>query len=103
MITDTTAPVAALATLADVTAESEVTALTAPTATDNCGGVVTVTNDASLPINAQGTTTVTWTYTDAEGNFSTQTQDVVITDITAPVATLEIGRAACRERVAIAV
>ena len=86
VITDTTAPVADIATLADVTAECEVIALTDPTATDNCGGLVTVTNDATLPITAQGTTVVTWTYTDAQGNSSTQTQDVVITDTTAPVA-----------------
>ena len=86
IVTDTTAPVADNATLADVTAECEVTALTDPTATDNCGGLVTVTNDATLPITAQGTTVVTWTYTDAQGNSSTQTQDVVITDTTAPVA-----------------
>ena len=75
-----------MATLADVTAECEVTSLIAPTATDACGGVVTVTNDATLPITAQGTTVVTWTYTDTQGNASTQTQDVVITDVTAPAA-----------------
>ncbi|WP_224489120.1 PKD domain-containing protein [Robertkochia flava] len=86
IITDTTAPVADVATLSDIIAQCEVTSLTAPTATDNCGGVVTVTNDASLPITAQGTTVVTWTYTDAQGNFSTQTQNVIITDTTAPVA-----------------
>ena len=86
MITDVTAPVADIATLADVTAECEVTALTDPAATDACGGLVTVTNDATLPITAQGTTTVTWTYTDVNGNSSTQTQDVVLTDVTAPVA-----------------
>ncbi|WP_157448682.1 HYR domain-containing protein, partial [Bizionia sp. APA-3] len=56
IITDNTAPVADIATLADVTAECSVTSLTAPTATDNCGGTVTVTNDASLPISTQGTT-----------------------------------------------
>ncbi len=88
VITDATAPVADLVTLAEVTAECEVTALTAPTATDNCGGTVTVTNDATLPITTQGTTVVTWTYTDAAGNSSTQTQNVVITDATAPVADL---------------
>ena len=86
MITDVTAPVADIATLADVTAECEVTALTDPAATDACGGLVTVTNDATLPITAQGTTVVTWTYTDVNGNSSTQTQDVVLTDVTAPVA-----------------
>ncbi len=67
VITDVTAPVADVATLADVTAECSVAALTAPTATDNCGGTVTVTNDATLPITTQGTTVVTWTYTDVNG------------------------------------
>jgi hypothetical protein len=98
VITDTTAPTPDVANLADVTAQCEVTALTAPTATDNCGGAVTVTNDASLPITAQGTTVVTWTYTDAQGNSSTQTQNVVITDTTAPtpdVATLADVTAQC--------
>ncbi|MGI9530677.1 gliding motility-associated C-terminal domain-containing protein [Lutimonas sp.] len=86
VINDTTAPVADTATLADVIAQCEVTALTAPTATDNCGGAVTVTSDAALPINTQGTTVVTWTYEDAQGNASTQAQNVVITDTTAPLA-----------------
>ncbi|WP_178985012.1 BspA family leucine-rich repeat surface protein [Winogradskyella helgolandensis] len=85
VIIDTTAPVPDAATLADVTDQCEVTSLTAPTATDNCGGTVTVTNDATFPITAQGTTVVTWTYTDVNSNTSTQTQNVVITDTTAPV------------------
>ncbi|WP_452230195.1 HYR-like domain-containing protein, partial [Lacinutrix sp. MEBiC02404] len=88
VITDVTAPVADLATLANVTAQCEVTTLTPPTATDNCGGIVTVTNDASLPITTQGTTLVTWTYTDVNLNASTQTQNIVITDVTAPIADL---------------
>ncbi|PHR31938.1 MAG: hypothetical protein COA38_06940 [Fluviicola sp.] len=85
ILTDVTAPVADLATLADVTAECEVTSLTDPTATDDCGGTVTVTNDATLPISTQGTTIVTWTYEDENSNTSTQTQNIVITDATAPV------------------
>jgi len=86
VITDVSAPVADVSSLSDITAECEVTSLTAPTATDNCGGTVTVTNDATLPITTQGTTVVTWTYDDGNGNTSTQTQNVVITDATAPVA-----------------
>ena len=85
---DVTAPVADNASLVDVTGECEVTSLTAPTATDNCSGVITGTHNASLPITAQGTTTVIWTYDDGNGNTSTQTQDVVVTDATAPVADL---------------
>ncbi|MEQ8417118.1 MAG: BspA family leucine-rich repeat surface protein [Imperialibacter sp.] len=88
VITDATAPVADEESLADVTAECEVTELTTPTATDNCS-TVTVTSDATLPIAAQGTTVVTWTYTDEAGNTSTQTQNVVIADISAPVADVQ--------------
>ncbi len=85
VIDDITDPVPDSPTLADVTAECSVTSLTAPTATDNCSGTVTVTNDASLPITAQGTTIVTWTYDDGNGNTVDQTQNVVIDDITDPV------------------
>ncbi|MDF1573094.1 MAG: HYR domain-containing protein, partial [Bacteroidales bacterium] len=98
IVDDVTAPVPDVATLADVTAECEVAALTAPTASDNCGGAVTVTNNATLPITAQGTTVVTWTYTDVNGNSSTQNQNVVIDDVTAPVpdvATLPDVTAEC--------
>ena len=84
---DTTAPVANVASLADVTAQCSVTSLVAPTATDNCAASITVTNNAILPITGEGTTTVvTWTYNDGNGNTSTQTQNVVINDTTAPVA-----------------
>jgi len=98
IIDDVTAPVPDLATLADVTSECSVTTLTAPTATDNCGGLVTVTNNATLPITTQGTTIVTWTYTDGDGNASTQTQNVIVDDVTAPVpdlATLADVNSAC--------
>jgi hypothetical protein len=85
---DNVAPVANVATLSDVTSQCSVTSLTAPTATDNCAGVITATHNASLPITTQGTTTVTWTYDDGNGNTSTQTQSIVIDDVTDPVATL---------------
>jgi len=85
VIDDNTAPVANVANLANVTSQCSVTILTAPTATDNCAGSITGIHNASLPITAQGTTTVTWTYNDGNGNTSTQTQSVVIDDNTAPV------------------
>jgi Ca2+-binding RTX toxin-like protein len=44
-------------------------------ATDNCGGVVSVTNDAPAQFPL-GTTIVTWTATDARGNTRTATQRV---------------------------
>ncbi|MEJ6757023.1 MAG: T9SS type A sorting domain-containing protein, partial [Crocinitomicaceae bacterium] len=77
------APVADLGSLPDITASCEVVSLTDPTATDNCSAV-TVSNDATLPI--QVASTITWTYTDAVGNFSTQTQNVVFNDLILPTA-----------------
>lgn len=53
-------------------------ALGTPTTDDNCA-VVLVTNDAPS-IYALGTTTVTWTVTDAAGNQATATQDVTVID-----------------------
>ncbi|MFH2143695.1 MAG: SBBP repeat-containing protein [Bacteroidota bacterium] len=85
-IGDFTAPTANVPSLSNVAAQCSVVSLTAPTATDNCAGTITGTHDASLPITTQGTTVVTWTYDDGNGNSSTQTQNVIINDNTAPVA-----------------
>jgi uncharacterized alkaline shock family protein YloU len=84
VINDTTAPTPDAIALADITAQCEVLEIDviAPTATDNCSGIVTVTNDGIFPITAS--TTITWTYTDANGNSDSQTQNIVINDTTAP-------------------
>ncbi|MFT4600867.1 MAG: carbon monoxide dehydrogenase subunit G, partial [Arenicella sp.] len=78
------APVAVLATLADLTDPCSVNP-TIPLSNDNCAGVVAGTPDVTLPVTGQGLTVVTWTYDDGSGNISTQTQNVTITDVTAPV------------------
>ncbi len=85
IIDDTTPPVPDVANLPDITSECEVTNLTPPTATDNCSVSVSVTHDVTLPITTQGTTVVTWTYDDGNGNTATQTQNVIIDDTTPPV------------------
>ena len=64
-------------------------ALGTATAGDNCAGVL-VSNNAPATF-AKGTTTVTWTATDAAGNVATATQTVTVSDtelptIAAPVA-----------------
>ncbi|WP_338768016.1 choice-of-anchor D domain-containing protein [Bernardetia sp. ABR2-2B] len=82
ILNDVTAPV--VPTLADVTAECSSTP-TAPTTTDNCVGTVTGTTGTIFPITAQGTTVVTWTFDDGNGNTSTADQNVILNDITAPV------------------
>jgi gliding motility-associated-like protein len=58
--------------------------LGSPVVTDNCPGT-TVTNDApvAFPI---GTTTVTWTVTDASGNSASCTQTVTVADNVPPTA-----------------
>ena len=78
-----TPPVPNLATLPNVTAECAVTSLTPPTATDGCGNAVIGTPIVSLPIISQGSTTVIWVY-NSGSTSSTQTQNVVIDDVTNP-------------------
>ncbi|MTI20337.1 T9SS type A sorting domain-containing protein, partial [Fulvivirga sp. RKSG066] len=98
VIDDATAPVADAGSLADLTDECSVAAPIAPTATDNCEGSIVGVADVTFPITAQGTTVVTWTFDDGNGNVSTQTQNVVITDATAPTAdelTLQAVTAEC--------
>ena len=82
IINDTTAPTPDALTLAPITAQCQVTALTPPTATDNCGGTVIVTNNVTLPISSS--TTITWSYSDGT-NVSTQTQQVIINDTINPL------------------
>ncbi len=77
IVNDVTVPVPDLPTLPDITAECKVTTLTPPNATDNCGDVVTGTTDAVLPIYGPGTTVITWTFDDGNGNTSTQEQNLV--------------------------
>ena len=72
--------------MADVTAECEVVSITAPTATDNCGATITGATTDPLTYNTQGTHVITWSFDDGNGNITTETQDVIINDITAPVA-----------------
>ncbi len=85
VIDDVTAPEADEVTgLADLSGECSVAMPAAPTATDNCSGTVTGTPNVTFPVTAQDTTVVTWTYDDGNGNKSTQAQNVIITDVTAP-------------------
>lgn len=85
IIIDTTPPVPDNTLLPDIKAQCQVTSLTPPTANDNCEGALVGTNNANLPITAQGTTVVTWTYNDGNGNTTTQTQNVIVDDTIAPI------------------
>jgi len=83
---DITAPVANIATLENVEVECSVT-LETPTATDACDGTITATTSDPTTYSAQGTYTVSWTYTDGSGNSSSQTQTVIVDDNTPLVIT----------------
>jgi hypothetical protein len=76
IVKDTIAPVAPVLPTVTGSCSAPVT-LTAPTATDNCAGTVTGTTTTVFPITAQGTTVVTWRFSDGN-NTSTATQNVVI-------------------------
>jgi hypothetical protein len=97
-INDFTEPVADVAILPNIHGLCSVQQadVPVPTATDNCLGIVTVTNDAVFPITRS--TLITWFYTDAHGNTSYQTQDIYIDDLTTPIpdnATLADVSALC--------
>ncbi len=78
IIHDTVPPVPNIAGLPDINHNCIVSDLTAPEASDNCTGIITGTHDAVLPIQNQGTTVITWTYDDGNGNQFMQTQNVII-------------------------
>jgi gliding motility-associated-like protein len=58
---------------------------TAPTFTDNCSGGTLTTTKAPGSTFSVGTTPVTYTATDAAGNTSTCTFNVIVQDVTKPV------------------
>ena len=60
-----------------------------PTFSDNCSGT-TITNDAPAVFTV-GTTTVTWTATDASGNTATATQLITIEDHELPGYCAAVG------------
>jgi HYR domain len=82
---DTIPPVPNAPSLPDVTGQCSANLPQAPTAHDNCdSGVITGVPDNAGPF-VQGDTTITWTFTDSQGNSSTQTQAVHVHDTIAPV------------------
>ena len=82
-IDDITDPVPTATDLPTLEDCSQITSLNAPTATDNCDGTITANTNVTPPVTTS--TTIMWTYTDAAGNMSTQTQEVMIRDTMNPV------------------
>ena len=85
-ISDLTPPVPDQDPLPDLSEECSLTP-PAPTATDFYAGPITGTTTTPFPVTTQGTTVVTWSYDDGNGNISTQDQTIVIDDVTNPLTT----------------
>ncbi len=82
---DVTPPVPDVANLPDVIEVCEYDPVVGPSATDNCTPPMYATPDVTFPITTPGLTVITWTYTDGNGNTTTQTQNVTLSDTVAPV------------------
>jgi large repetitive protein len=82
-VVDTTKPV--IPVLADVTGQCSATIAAAPTTTDSCAGTITGTTSDPLTRTTQGTSVVTWTFDDGNGNSVTATQNIVVKDTMPPM------------------
>ena len=81
---DVTAPDPDMPALPALTGECMVNMPAAPTAMDNCDtGTITGTTTTNFPVTT--TSVITWTFTDMTGNVATQTQEVILMDVTKPV------------------
>ncbi|MBN2778607.1 MAG: VCBS repeat-containing protein [Bacteroidales bacterium] len=81
---DTTAPDVPI--IAEVTAECSII-VNPPTANDNCGIEITGTTTDPTEYSEQGTYTINWSFVDDAGNTSTQTQNIILQDVTQPTIT----------------
>jgi hypothetical protein len=84
--------------LPDVSGECSVT-LTVPSTTDDCAGSISGTTTDPLNFNTVGIHVVTWTFDDGGGNSVVATQNVIVTDITPPTATVPADAMTCDGRV----
>lgn len=83
-VEDRTAPVPDVGTLPTIIGECSASITSPPTATDDSAGQITGTTTDSTSYSSQGTFIVHWSYDDGHGNFSTQTQTVIVQDISPP-------------------
>jgi hypothetical protein len=77
-VVDNQPPVPSESSLPDIIAQCSVYSLNPPMATDNCAGLIEGTHQISLPLTGKGTTVVTWTFNDGNGNQTVQNQNVMI-------------------------
>ncbi|MCI4442615.1 MAG: HYR domain-containing protein, partial [Lentimicrobium sp.] len=81
-VVDNTAPVPSAASLPNLNftaCELLSSQLTFPTAIDGCNGTIVGVPNILFPYSVLGTSVITWTYTDATGNVSSQNQNIQMT------------------------
>ncbi|MBL4561168.1 MAG: BspA family leucine-rich repeat surface protein [Labilibaculum sp.] len=83
IVDDVTAPV--IPNLPDLTGECSFTAVS-PTTTDNCSGIITGITTDPLTYNTEGSHVIHWIFDDDNGNSITVPQNVIVDDVTAPIA-----------------
>jgi len=88
IVVDTTAPVLTVPADVSIEANGVLSSVNLGVAKAKDIFAVTITNDAPATGFPVGTTAVTWTATDANGNATTGTQNVTVADSTAPVLTV---------------
>jgi hypothetical protein len=86
LVADAMDPIPDIETLPDITGECSVSITDIPIAWDNCLGQISGTLTGQWAYSEQGTYMITWTYEDENGNTVEQTQNVIVDDVTAPVA-----------------
>lgn len=88
IIGDNIAPVPNTAQLPDITGDCNTIISNFPTATDNCAGTITATTTDPLNYSIPGTYIIHWTYSDGNGNTSTQNQNVIVSSPALPTTTV---------------
>ncbi|WP_418263735.1 HYR domain-containing protein [Flavobacterium faecale] len=84
-VIDNVAPVPSVASLPNINytgCEILSSQITYPTAVDACNGTITGVPSIQFPYSVLGNTVITWSFTDATGNVSTQNQNLTMTSET---------------------
>jgi gliding motility-associated-like protein len=87
LVEDIIAPIPNVTTLPQINGDCNTVISTIPTALDNCSGTITATTTNPLSYQISGNYTITWNYNDGNGNTINQTQNVLISSVSLPVAT----------------
>ncbi|MEZ4838068.1 T9SS type B sorting domain-containing protein [Flavobacterium sp.] len=87
IVGDTLAPIPNLSNLPVINGDCNTVITNIPTANDNCSGTIIATTTSSLDFSNPGNYSVIWNYNDGNGNVSTQTQNIVINQVSLPTGT----------------